>query len=141
MHLARNLRGPPSYPEMKIESLDLNKAVSYLDVGGDEASWVQFDGYHRAALHRLEASGVDFALIASNTPHHRFASIVRGIGIPVLAFSLRRQRKRALRGQRSSDTRHSNDHAVAEISRGVCDVWSEKRPARRTRPREPRLAG
>jgi aspartate/glutamate racemase len=53
---------------------------------GDEASWVQFDGYHRAALHRLEASGADCALIASNTPHHRFASIVRGIGIPVLSI-------------------------------------------------------
>jgi aspartate racemase len=39
-------------------------------------------GYHRAALRRLEASGAEFALMAS-TPHHRYASIVRGIGIPV----------------------------------------------------------
>jgi aspartate racemase len=71
-------------PEMSIESLDLNKAVAYLGVDGDEESWSRFDGYHRVALERLEASGADFALIASNTPHHRFASIVRGIGIPVV---------------------------------------------------------
>jgi aspartate racemase len=83
-HLARKLRGTPSTPEMTIESLDLNKAVSCFGVDGDEESWSQFDGYHRAALERLEASGADFALIASNTPHHRFASIVRGIGIPVI---------------------------------------------------------
>jgi len=71
---------------MSIESLDLNKAVSYLGTDDDEESWSQFDGYHRSALERLEASGVDFALIASNTPHHRFAAIVRGIGIPVISI-------------------------------------------------------
>ena len=85
-HLARNLQGAPSTPEMSIESLDLNKAVSYLGTDDDEESWSQFDGYHRSALERLEASGVDFALIASNTPHHRFAAIVRGIGIPVISI-------------------------------------------------------
>jgi aspartate racemase len=83
-HRARKLRGLPSTPEMSIESLDLNKAVSYLGIDGDEDSWLQFDAYHRAALQRLEASGVDFAIIASNTPHHRFRSIASGIGIPVI---------------------------------------------------------
>jgi aspartate/glutamate racemase len=52
-------------PEIGIESLDLATAVSYLGTNGDEESWAQFDGYHRAALERLEASGADFALIAS----------------------------------------------------------------------------
>jgi aspartate racemase len=85
-HLARRLPGAPATPEMSIESLDLNKAVSYLGIDGDEDSWARFDAYHRAALQRLEASGVDFALIASNTPHHRFTSIARGIGIPVLSI-------------------------------------------------------
>jgi aspartate racemase len=85
-HLARNPQAVPSTPEMSIESLDLNKAVSYLGVDDDEESWSQFDEYHRAALTRLEASGADFALIASNTAHHRFAAIVRGIGIPVLSI-------------------------------------------------------
>lgn len=84
-HLARNPQSVPSTPEMTIESLDVNRAVSLLGVDDDEDSWTQFDDYHRAALKRLETSGADFALIASNTPHHRFASIVRGIEIPVLS--------------------------------------------------------
>jgi len=79
-------RSEPQTPEISIESLDLNKAVSYLGVDGDEESWRRFDDYHRAALQCLEASGADFALMASNTPHHRFASIVRGIGIPVISI-------------------------------------------------------
>ena len=85
-HLARNLQGAPSTPEMSIEALDLNKAVSCLGIDDDEESWSQFDDYHRAALRRLEASGADFALMASNTPHHRFDTIVRGVGIPVISI-------------------------------------------------------
>ena len=85
-HLARNPQGVPSTPEMSIESLDLNRAVSYLGIDDDEESWSQFDDYHRAALERLEASGADFALVASNTPHHRFDTIVRGIRIPVISI-------------------------------------------------------
>jgi aspartate racemase len=71
---------------MSIESLDLNKAVSYLGVDDDEESWSQFDNYHHVALERLEASGIDFAIIASNTAHHRFAAIMRGIRIPVIGI-------------------------------------------------------
>ncbi len=71
---------------MTIESLDLNKAVSYLGVEGEEESWRQFDEYHRAALLRLEAAGADVAIIASNTPHHRLPAIVRGVAIPVLCM-------------------------------------------------------
>jgi len=84
--LARNPQSVPSTPEMSIESLDVNKAISLLGIDEDDDSWTQFDEYHRAALKRLEMSGVDFALIASNTPHHRLASIVRGVGIPVLSI-------------------------------------------------------
>jgi aspartate racemase len=83
-HLASHLPGVPSTPEMTIESLSLSRAVSYLGVEGDEESWSRFDGYHRAALRRLEASGAEFALMASNTPHHRYETIVRGVGIPVI---------------------------------------------------------
>jgi aspartate racemase len=70
--------------EMSIESLDLSKAIAYLGVDDDEESWQGFDDYHRDALRRLEAGGAEFAVIASNTPHHRFESIVRGIEIPVI---------------------------------------------------------
>lgn len=85
-HLSRNLPGVAPTPEICIESLDLSKAVSYLGSDSDERSWARFDDYHRAALNRLEASGADFALMASNTPHHRFTAIVQGIQIPVVSI-------------------------------------------------------
>jgi len=80
----KNPTTPPSTPEMCIESLDINKAISYLGNDADEGSWRCFDEYHRAGLRRLETSGADFAVIASNTPHHRFTQIVCGVGIPVI---------------------------------------------------------
>jgi len=76
--------GSPAAPELSIESLSEDEAVSRLGVDGDELSWERFDAYHREGLTRLEGSGAEFAIIASNTPHHRFASIVRGVGIPVI---------------------------------------------------------
>jgi aspartate racemase len=83
-HLARNPREVPRMPEISIESLDLAKAISYLGSDDDERSWSRFDDYHRRALKRLETNEADFALMASNTPHHRFEAIVRSIGIPVI---------------------------------------------------------
>lgn len=77
---------PPLTPEICIESLDLNTASALLGSDEDEESWRGFDEYHRTALKRLQASDAEVAAIASNTPHHRYASIVRGIGIPVLSI-------------------------------------------------------
>jgi aspartate racemase len=82
--LASDPHQVPSTPEFSIESLDMYKAIAYLGCDGNEASWLRFDDYHRAALLRLAASGAELALLASNTPHHRFATIVRGVGIPVI---------------------------------------------------------
>ena len=73
-----------SPPEMAIESLSFDEAASRFGRDGDEKSWDRFDAYHRDGLRRLEGSGADFAVIASNTPHHRFDSIVRGVAMPVL---------------------------------------------------------
>ena len=73
-------------PEMSIESVNLNESFQRQGVGGDEASWSRFDAYFHAALKRLEASGVDFAIIASNTPHNRYEAITRGIRIPVISI-------------------------------------------------------
>jgi aspartate racemase len=76
----------PRIPEMVIESLDLGKAIALLGRDDEEASWRAFDDYHREALRRLEASGADFALIGSNTCHHRFEAITKGVGIPVISI-------------------------------------------------------
>jgi aspartate racemase len=76
--------GPPAVPEIIIESLNINKSFNLRGQPGDDASWRQYEAYFRGALKRLEASGVDFAIIASNTPHNRYDSITEGIGVPVL---------------------------------------------------------
>jgi aspartate/glutamate racemase len=47
---------------------------------------------------RLEMSGVDFALIASNSAHRRFAAIVRGLRIPVISIVEEMAKKSALIG-------------------------------------------
>ncbi len=83
-HRALGLPGPAPMPEMTIESLDVRRAIALLGTEGDEASWTLFDDYHRAALRRLEAAGAALAAIASNTPHDRLESIVRGVAIPVV---------------------------------------------------------
>lgn len=86
LHLARRMPGVPSTPPIAIESLDLAQALEYLGNDKDERSWSRFDEYHRAALLRLAAGGSHVALIASNTPHHRWDSIVRGVPIPVISI-------------------------------------------------------
>jgi aspartate racemase len=76
----------PAMPEISIESLDHGKVLSCLGSDNDENSWRQFDDYHRGALQRLEASGADFAVLASNSPHHRLEAITRGIALPVISI-------------------------------------------------------
>jgi aspartate racemase len=95
-HVARGLEGITPTPEIVIESLDLAKSLSLLGNDDDERSWSQFDEYHRAALQRVEASGAEVAVVTSNTSHHRFDEIVRGLGIPVIS-SLDTAAKEAVR--------------------------------------------
>jgi aspartate racemase len=86
-HQGSAISGPPPVPEMTIESLNINKSFGLR--GGsisDDASWAGYDQYFREALQRLEANGADLAIIASNTPHNRYASITSGITIPVLSL-------------------------------------------------------
>ncbi|HTX77720.1 MAG TPA: aspartate/glutamate racemase family protein [Terracidiphilus sp.] len=83
---SKKARNGPLTPEICIESLDLNTAAALLGRIGNEKSWRGFDEYHRTALKRLQASDAEVAAIASNTAHHRLASIIGGIGIPVLSI-------------------------------------------------------
>lgn len=71
-------------PEFSIESIDNARAHSYIGSLGDERSWERFDAYHGDALRRVERAGAEVAILAANTPHHRFAAITSGIGIPVV---------------------------------------------------------
>ncbi len=78
--------GTPDMPEFAIESVNIAESHGRRGVAGDEASWADFDAYFRAALLRLQASGADFALIASNTPHNRLEAIRRGVNLPIVSI-------------------------------------------------------
>ncbi len=85
-HAERKLTGPPSTPEIAIESLDVARSYNLHGRDGDEESWQGFDEYHRGAFRRLEMAGAEVAVMASNTPHHRFDEIVRGLDIPTISL-------------------------------------------------------
>lgn len=71
-------------PEFSIESLDLARASSYIGKLESDESWQRFDSYHRDGLLRVASSGAEVALLAANTPHHRYEAITRDVGIPVV---------------------------------------------------------
>jgi aspartate racemase len=134
---ALNLPDAPLTPEIAIESLDHNRAVALLGHDDDDDTWLSFDAYHRDALERLKASGAEVALIASNTPHHRFEPITRGIGIPVLsifaAAAQAAERMRARRvlilGTRSTMSSPGLRQAFAEYGIEAADPGDEPRRA------------
>lgn len=85
-HSNIDIPGPSPMPEMCIESVNINYSYNCRGRFGDENSWKEYDEYFYGALKRLEDNGVDFAIIASNTPHNRFDSITKGLKIPVLSI-------------------------------------------------------
>jgi len=85
-HARLNCPGPSPMPEMCIESVNINYSYNHRGRYGDEASWCAYDAYFRDALQRLEDNGVDFAIIASNTPHIRYDAITDGLKIPVISI-------------------------------------------------------
>lgn len=82
----KKLIGPPSIPEMAIESLNINRSFNMRGNADDPKSWEPFETYFRSALMRLDASGAEVAFIASNTPHNRFEEITKGVRIPVVSI-------------------------------------------------------
>lgn len=100
-HLAQGGTGVAPMPRIAIESLDLRDVLAAIGDDDDEASWIDFDALHRDALLRLQAGGADIAVIASNTPHHRFASITRAVRMPVPSIL-----DAAARACREHDARH-----------------------------------
>jgi aspartate racemase len=71
-------------PEFSIESLDLRTAFSLIGTLGEDDSWAAFDAYHRTALSRVASAGAAVALLAANTPHHRFEAITAGVPVTVV---------------------------------------------------------
>jgi aspartate racemase len=75
----------------------------------------------------LELRGADFALMASNTPHHRFDAIVSGIRIPLISIidAVAKESARIGARQAAPAIRHSNE--IVAISAGICQVRSRRR--------------
>ena len=78
------LPGKVPVPEMSIEALDWQRVLDLQGGESDEGSWRRFDAYHVAALDRLAASGVDFALISSNTAHDRLRAFAPATALPIV---------------------------------------------------------
>jgi aspartate racemase len=85
-HANQDLPGPSPMPEMCIESVNINYSYNHRGKFGDENSWRDYDDYFHAALKRLENNGVDFAIIASNTPHNRYDPITKDLKIPIISI-------------------------------------------------------
>ncbi len=77
---------PYATPAMVIESLNINETRSARGTEGDERSWVGYDSLFRDAFIRLKDAGAEFGMIASNTPHMRLHSIVKGLDFPVVSI-------------------------------------------------------
>ncbi|MCV6604735.1 MAG: amino acid racemase [Porticoccaceae bacterium] len=83
-HTGKSFTGPTPMPEFSIESLNVNYSVNNWGTTNHDQSWQQWDTYMNSGLKRLQTSGADFAIIASNTPHNRLRTISVGIDIPII---------------------------------------------------------
>jgi len=70
------------YPQVIINSLDVDKGIAFLDAGrlGDLADYLA-DG-----VARLVRAGADFGCIAANTPHIVFDELQRRSAIPLISI-------------------------------------------------------
>jgi len=73
---------PTGYPQIVINSLDVDKGIAMLDAGKlDELA-----EYLSAGVAALERAGVDFAFIAANTPHIVFDEVQQRTKLPLLSI-------------------------------------------------------
>jgi len=86
-----------SYPSIVINSIDLSKLIRWMNAG--ELDNVTDDVV--AEIEKLEHAGVDFALLASNTPHIVFDKVRDRVKVPLISIvEATRDRARDLKLQR-----------------------------------------
>ena len=74
----RAAKSDGSYPSIIINSIDLSKLVGWMNAGElDDVT-----DYLVAEIEKLERAGVDFALLASNTPHIVFNQVRARVTLP-----------------------------------------------------------
>jgi aspartate racemase len=93
----RAAKSDGSYPSIIINSIDLSKLVGWMNAG-------QLDDvtdYLVTEIEKLERAGVDFALLASNTPHIVFNEVRARVTLPLISIvEATRDRARDLKLQR-----------------------------------------
>jgi aspartate racemase len=70
------------YPQIVINSLDVDKGIAMLDAGRME----ELAAYLAAGVEGLARAGADFAFMAANTPHIVFEDLQRRSAIPLLSI-------------------------------------------------------
>ncbi len=86
-HFAQQSASPPyPTPPIVIESLNMSATRVLRGHDDDPKSWSRFEQVFRDALLRLQASGAELAIIASNTPHMRLSGICEGLEFPVISI-------------------------------------------------------
>lgn len=70
------------YPQIIINSLDIDKGIAMLDAGRLD----DLADYLAAGIELLVRAGADFAFIAANTPHLVFDEVQRRSSIPLLSI-------------------------------------------------------
>jgi aspartate racemase len=71
-----------SYPSIVINSVDLQRLVDWLNAGEMD----QFTDYLVNEVQRLERAGVDFGVLAANTPHIVFDQIRSRTSLPLISI-------------------------------------------------------
>jgi len=71
-----------NYPEILIYSLNFQKVIDY-ELGNDTAKYVD---YLMSGINSLENVGVDFIIMAANSPHAVYDDIIQKTNLPVLSI-------------------------------------------------------
>ena len=71
-----------SYPSIVINSIDLNKLIGWMNAGELDAA----ADYLSVEIERLARAGVDFAVLAANTPHIVFDRIRERSPLPLISI-------------------------------------------------------
>ncbi|MEY2520828.1 MAG: aspartate racemase [Verrucomicrobiota bacterium] len=80
--LYRERRPDGSYPPLVINSIDMQRIVKMFEAGELEKLTAGF----AAELEKLHLAGVDFALLAANTPHLVFDDLQRRSPLPLISI-------------------------------------------------------
>ena len=71
-----------NYPEILIYSLNFQKVIDY-ELGNDTRKYVD---YLMSGINSLQNGGVDFIIMAANSPHAVYDALVQKVEVPILSI-------------------------------------------------------